>query len=309
MTAELRAHLDDYLRVRRGLGFTLAGDGQVLAQFLDYLRQRASTSITTEAAIAFARLPRNVDPVNWSHRLGAIRGFARYLATIDPATEIPPTGVFPGQGKRPTPYIYTDAEIQRILHAASDLRPKMRAATIHTLLGLLAVTGLRIGETLPLRRTDVDLRTGVLTVAGRKAGHPRLVPLHPSTVEQLRQYARHRDRRIPPPRRSDTFFVSSTGTALRYSSVHEAFIEITATIGLRTATVRPRVHDLRHAFTVSCLLDWYRSGADVAAMMPVLSTYLGHINPASTYWYLTATPELMGLAAQRLQASRPAGRR
>ena len=309
MTAELRAHLDDYLRLRRGLGFTLARDGLVLAQFLHYLRQQGSTSITIEAAIAFALLPRNVDSVNWSHRLGAIRGFARYLATIDPATEIPPTGVFPGQGRRPAPYVYTDAEIQRILHAANDLRPAMHAATIHTLLGLLAVTGLRIGEALPLRRSDVDLRAGVLTVAGRKAGHPRLVPLHPSTTEQLRRYARRRDRRIPSPRRSETFFVSTTGTALRYSSVREAFIEITTTIGLRTAMVLPRVHDLRHAFTVSCLLDWYRSGVDVAAMMPVLSTYLGHVNPASTYWYLTATPELMGLAAQRLQASRPGSRR
>lgn len=309
MTSDLRTHLEDYLRLRRGLGFTLARDGQVLARFIDYLRRRALTSITTEAAITFAQLPRDVDPVSWSHRLGAIRGFARYLATIDPATEIPPTGVFPGQGKRPTPYIYTDAEIQRILHAAKDLRPEMRAATIQTLLGLLAVSGMRIGEALALRRAEVDLQAGVLTVAGRKAGHPRLVPLHPSTVEQLRRYARRRDRRIPPPRRSDTFFVSTTGSALPYSSVREAFVEITTAIGLRTATVRPRAHDLRHAFTVSCLLDCYRSGLDVAAMMPVLSTYLGHVNPASTYWYLTATPELMGLAAQRLQASRPGGRR
>ena len=195
--SELSDHLEDYLRLRRRLGFVLAGDGRVLAQFVDYLREHALTSITTQAAIEFARLPRGVDPVNWSHRLGAIRGFARYLATIDPSTEIPPSGVFPGQGKRPAPYLYTDAEIRAILHAASELQPVMRAATMHTLLGLLAVTGLRIGEALRLLRTDVDLRAGVLTVAGPKTGHPRLVPLHPSTVAQLQPLR-------PPPRPPDT---------------------------------------------------------------------------------------------------------
>jgi len=302
--SELSDHLEDYLRLRRRLGFVLAGDGRVLAQFVEYLREQALTSITTQAAIEFARLPRGVDPVNWSHRLGAIRGFARYLATIDPSTEIPPSGVFPGQGKRPAPYLYTDAEIRAILHAASELHPVMRAATMHTLLGLLAVTGLRIGEALRLLRTDVDLRAGVLTVAGPKTGHPRLVPLHPSTVAQLQRYARRRDRRIPAPRRSEAFFVSATGAALTYSAVHTAFCQITTTVGLRTATVRPRIHDLRHAFSTGWLLDWYRSDADVAAMMPVLSTYLGHINPAGTFWYLSATPELMNLAAQRLHAHR-----
>jgi integrase len=300
---DLAGHVRDYLRLRRALGFKLAREGVVLPQFVDYLQAADASTITADLAIAWAQLPQGVEPINWVHRLGAVRGFALYLKTIDPATEIPPCGVFPRPPKRPAPYLYSDADIDQLLEAAGELRPALRAATMQTLLGLLAVSGLRIGEAVKLQRDEVDLRSGVLTVTGPKSGHPRLVPLHPSTAGALRAYAKRRDR-LCPARRADAFFVSSIGSPLRYSSVRRAFIPITMAIGLRTATVKPRIHDLRHSFAVRCLLNWYRSGVDVAGRMGVLSTYLGHVNPAGTYWYLSASPELMEQAAHRLDSVR-----
>jgi len=308
MTA-LGEYVVDYLALRRSLGFKLAYEGHVLPQFAAHLEAAGSSRITTDLAITWARLPAGVQPVTWTHRLGAVRGFARYLHAIDPATEIPPRAVFAGQGKRPTPYVYSYTDIDRLLTVAGDLRPALRAATYRTLFGLLAVSGMRIREALNLRRTDLDLRTGVVTVIGGKsAATTRLLPLHPSTITALRAYLRQRDRSCPTAT-ADTVFISTRGTALAYGPVHDTFHHLTTSIGLRTATVHPRIHDLRHSFTVHTLIDWYRAGEDVAARMPALSTYLGHVNPVSTYWYLTAVPELMGLVAQQLGGGESDGSR
>jgi integrase len=297
--SQLSGHVRDYLTLRRALGFKLHWEGVILPRFADYLQAAGAETVTTELAIAWASLPTGVDPITWSHRLGAVRGFATYLKTINPATEIPPRGIFPGPPQRPTPYVYSEEDIDRLLAGAHALQPALRAATMHTLFGLLAVTGMRIGEALGLRRGDVDLDAGVLTVTWPKSGHPRLVPLQPSTVEALGAYATRRDQ-LAPHAPSGAFFLSSIGTPLKYGSARAAFVQVTTTIGLRTENVRPRIHDLRHSFTIRCLLQCYRSGADVAAGMTSLSTYLGHIRPEGTYWYLSATPELMNLAAARL---------
>lgn len=308
MTA-LGEHVSNYLALRRSLGFKLAYEGHVLPQFTAHLEAAGSSRITTELAITWAQLPAGVQPVTWTHRLGAVRGFARYLHAIDPQTEIPPRAVFAGQGKRPTPYMYSDTDIDRLLTATDGLRPVLRAATYRTLFGLLAVSGMRIREALNLRRTDLDLRAGVVTVIGGKSGATtRLLPLHSSTIAALRGYQRLRDRSCPAAT-TDTVFICTRGTALSYGLVHDTFKQLTTTIGLRTATVHPRIHDLRHSFTVQTLIGWYRCGEDVAARMPALSTYLGHVNPVSTYWYLTAVPELMGLAAQQLDGGESDGSR
>lgn len=297
--SDLAHHVEDYLRLRRSLGFKLVREGQVLPQFVAWLQAAGATTLTADAAIAWAQLPQGVNPINWVHRLGSVRGFACYLRTIDPATEVPPGDVFARPTCRATPYLYSPADVRRLLDAAGGLRPALRAATYETLFGLLAATGMRIGETLALPRDDVDLDDGVLTVTGPKSGHPRLVPLQPSTTRALRRYAAHRDRLHPTPR-AGTFFVSTAGTPVLYTPVRLTFIELTTAIGLRTTVVKPRIHDLRHSFIVDRLLDWYRSGADPAAHMATLSTYVGHVNPAGTYWYVSAVPELMQLAAQRL---------
>ena len=296
---DLTAHVEDYLRLRRGLGFKLAFAGHVLPQFVDYLTGIDAPSITIEAAIAWAGLPQGVKPISLSHRLGAVRQFAKYVATIDPATEIPPAGVWPTTSPRPTPYMWSPADIGRLLDAARHMVTPLRAATHEALFGLLAATGMRIGEAINLTIDDVDLADSVVTIRNTKFGRSRLVPLHDTTTQALAAYTTERDRLCPSPN-PVTFFVSSTGTPLSDGTVRAVFNTLTTELGLRTNDCRPRIHDLRHRFAVRTLIDWHQAGVDIGGRLPVLSTYLGHVNPAGTYWYLTAVPELMALAADRL---------
>ncbi len=296
---DLERHVQNYLELRRRMGFVLRFEGHVLPQLAAYL-DAAGGVLTADLAISWAALPAGVQPISLAHRLGAARGFARYLQTIDPRTEVPPTGIWPATVPRPAPYLYSDAEITALLAAARDLQPPLRAVTLETVLGLLVVTGMRVGEVLSISRGDVDLRRGVITIREAKLERERLLPLHPSTTDALRRYAEHRDRAHPEPA-AGTFFLGTTTGPLSYCVVRAAFAELTTRIGLRTSTVRPRIHDLRHSFAVRILIDFYRSGVDVAAGIAVLGAYLGHVNPAGTYWYLSASPELMELAAQRLE--------
>jgi len=296
---DLAGHVADYLRLRRALGFKLTFEGHVLPQLVSYLTAAGSNTVTADLAIAWAGLPQGAKPITLAHRLGAARGFAKYLQTIDPTAQVPPSGIWPTRSPRPAPYLWSQTDIARLLNAARGLTPPLRAATLETLLGLLAVSGMRVGEALHLTREDVDLRGGVLLIRDAKFDRERLVPLHPNTTARLRAYATCRDQAQPTPR-SMAFFVSGTGAALTYSGVHTSFVDLTTTLGLRTAAVQPRMHDLRHSFAVQTLLDWYRAGVDVNGQMMVLSTYLGHVHPAGTYWYLSAAPELMELAAARL---------
>lgn len=294
----LSGHMADYLRLRRALGFKLERAGRMLSQFVAWLDAASARTITVELAVAWAQLP-DARPIVWAHRLGAVRGFARYLATIDPATEIPPAGVFAARYQRPTPYVYSTAEVSGLLQATRALRPPLRAATHEALFGLLATSGMRVGEAIGLTRSDVELGEGIVTIRNGKFDRARLVPLHPSATDALRAYAARRDRLSPAPT-ADRFFLSSVGTALTYSGVHKTFVQVSTTTGLRTATCRPRIHDLRHSLAVNTLIGWQRDGADIAGRLPMLSTYLGHVNPSGTYWYLSAVPELMQLAAARL---------
>jgi integrase/recombinase XerD len=295
-------HVADYLRLRRALGFKLERAGQILPQLVAYLQAAGATTVTSELAIAWARLPAGAQPSHWAARLSIARGFAAYLQTIEPATEVPPAGVFAVRYRRPTPYLWSRTDIERLLAAARALRPPLRAARLETLLGLLAVTGMRIGEALALQRDDVDLATELITIRAQIARleRARLIPLHPTTTDALRRYTTERDRLCPRPR-STAFFLSSAGTALDRSGVAKTLRQITIALGLRSQTVHPRAQDLRHSFAVRTLIDWQRSG-QAAPRIAALSTYLGHVSPADTYWYLTATPELMAPAAERLHA-------
>jgi integrase len=235
-------------------------------------------------------------------RLAAVRPFARYLAAIIPGTQIPPPGLLPGPvSRRAVPYLYSGSEITALMAAAGAIRTPLRAATCQTLTGLLAVTGMRAGEVIRLDRTDLDWEHGLLTVRGGKFGKSRQLPLHPATVTALASYAALRDAHCPRPVTA-AFFVSIAGTRLIYKNVHRTFHQLTRQAGLqpRSPACRPRIHDLRHTFAVTTLAGWYRDGGDVAARLPLLSTWLGHADPADTYWYLTGTPELLALAAARL---------
>lgn len=295
----LQGHVDDYLRLRRALGFKLKEDERTLGQLVGYLEAAGAETVTSELAIRWARLPVGVHPNRWAKRLRIARGFAAYLHTIDPATEIPPPDVFSVRRQRATPYLFSQQDICQLLAEARRLRNPMRAASYEALFGLLAISGMRIGEALALERSDVDLDAGLITIRKAKGDRARLVPLHPTATEALRRYASARDRLCPRPR-SRAFFLSSAGTAVHPNGLRQTFREIMTRLGVRTEAVRPRVHDLRHRFAVQTLIDWQRSGVNVDEHIATLSTYLGHISPADTYWYLSASPELMALAADRL---------
>jgi integrase len=298
----LGEHAQEYLRARRALGVKLERHGQLLPQLVAYLEAAGASTVTRALAISWARQPVSAHPRHWAARLSIARGFAAYLHTIDPATEIPPANVFAVRYQRPTPYLWSPQDIRRLLDAARGLRPSLKAASYEALFGLLAVTGMRVGEAIALAPDDIDLDDGVITIHEQtaKLERARLVPLHPTTVQALDRYARTRTRLCPQPR-SRTFFVSSVGTALDRSAVSKTLRRLTTTLGLRTKTVHPRTHDLRHSYAVSTLIGWQRHNDRIDERIAVLSTYLGHVSPTDTYWYLTATPELMTAAAHRLE--------
>ena len=297
--SELSKHLDDYLHLRRALGFKLTYPGQALPQFLVYLEAKGATKITTNLAIAWAGLATDALPVHRAHRLGAVRGFARYLAAIDPETEVPPTGVWSTRTSRRTPFVFSDDDLTRLLDGAGGLSPELRGATLAALFGLLASSGMRVGEALGLERNDVDLARGVITIREAKFDRSRIVPLHETTTKALGAYAQRRDDLLARPS-SSRFFLVGPSQPLRYRAALSAFIEITAALGLRSGPVLPRIHDLRHHFAISSLLEWHQSRLRPENWMAMLSIYLGHVDPSGTYWYLSATPQLMELVASRL---------
>jgi integrase len=297
----LRAALKRYLSMRQGLGYKYREQARELSHFVSFMEARKATTITTKLALAWATSPPR-SSVSSSMRLTVVRGFARHVSSMDPKTEIPPTGIFP-QWKRPKPYIYSDVEIHALLSAALTLPPTgaLRRWTYHHLFGLIAVTGMRLSEATGLQRDDVDLGNGVLTVRQAKFGKSRLLPVHPTTWAALRRYAECRDRHLRS-RSGPHFFVAEQGGRLRKEDVHRIFWRLSREIGLRRPgdSTGPRIHDLRHSFAVRTLLGWYQEGADIEKGLPVLSTYLGHTCVRNTYWYLSACPDLMQEAVQRL---------
>lgn len=299
----LSSTLHDYLALRRRLGFKLRDEQAVLQRFVFFLERQGASYITTEMALRWAVLPQGAQPAHWARRLSMVRLFAAHCSAIDPRTEVPPTGLLPYSYRRRPPYIYDDKEIARLIQAARCLPSSrgLRAESYSTLFGLLAVTGMRLCESVRLDRDDVDPDRGLLTIRKSKFGKSRLVPLHPSTRSVLLRYAAGRDRAHPRPT-TPSFFLSDTGRRLTHWSVRWTFVKLSRQIGLRGPSDRcgPRLHDLRHSFAVGTLLGWYREGADVEQRLPQLATYLGHGHVTDTYWYLTATPELLRLAATRV---------
>lgn len=294
--------LADYLRIRRAMGHQLVRDGKLLAQFLLYLDVRGAQTITTELALGWATLPTAPGTAWPANRLGVARRFARYAQTIDPAIEVPPPGLLKSGRSGLIPYLYSPQDLAALLGAAGALSNPLRAATYQTLFGLLAVTGMRIGEAIALNRGDIDIERGVLTVRHAKFGKSRELALHPSTIRALGGYQRRRDELCPSPNTA-AVFVSPAGTRLIYNNTNHTFLRLLRSAGLkpRSACCRPRLHDLRHTFAVSTILDAYARGEDVQKQLALLGTYLGHVDPVSTYWYLSASSELMALAGERLE--------
>lgn len=305
----LRDHLADYLRVRRALGFGLERDGYELGRFVDHLAARGIETITVENALAWAtHSPR----ATASHpmRLRTIRGFARYLQSIDVPVEVPPSDLLPDRRRRAVPFLYTDAEIAALLEAAGTLRTPHRVATVRTMIGLLAVTGMRRGEVIGLDCDDFDPAAGVLIVRAGKFGKSRELPLHATTVVAVSDYLGRSDRPPPVDPTDCALLVGDDGQRFSPNVANHTFRALAVKAGLRprSARCRPRQHDLRHTLAVRTLLDAYRSGEPVGPRIVALSTYLGHSDPSHTYWYLEAAPELMALATERLERHLEAGR-
>jgi integrase/recombinase XerD len=298
----LREHLDDYLTIRRALGFKLINEGRMLADFVAFVEAAGERTITITTSLRWARQPAHGCHAYLALRMRAVRAFARYLHGLDPSVEVPPLDLLPARKHRPAPYIYTDKEIAALMQAARGLRPRLRAATSQTLIGLLACTGIRISEAFHLDRSDIDWTHQLLVSRDSKFGKSREVLVHASTLRALADYLDARDR-LRPEGDPSSVFISTRGTRLGHATFYPTFRAVLRLAGLEPAPPlrSPRAHDLRHSFAVKTLLGWYRDDADVAVRIPLLSTYLGHVDPVATYWYLSASPELLGLAARRLE--------
>ena len=304
----LRVAVRDYLEMRRSLGFKLQETGRLLPAFVRFLDQHRSSFITARLALVWAQQPSTVQPAEWARRLSVVRTFARFRSATDPRTQIPPPDLLPFQPKRARPYLYSEEEIRSLLHAALRMsyrfeRGKLRPWTFYCLFGLLSVTGLRLGEARNLELSDVDLKSGVLTIRGAKFGKTRLVPLHASTCAVLANYLTRRQRHWAGRTVSSHLFLSSWGNRLDVGEIHRTFYALSRQIGLRgpSDSHGPRLHDMRHRFATNTLVQWYRSGQDPERRLPLLSAYLGHVHVADTQWYLEGSPELMREAMRRLE--------
>jgi integrase/recombinase XerD len=300
----LARHLQDYLTLRHRLGFKLRETESLLRQFIGFAKEQKFSHLTTRLAVRWATQPTGALPATLAVRYQIVRRFALYLSTVDGRTEVPPDGLLVSRRQRKPPYFYTDQQVVRLVRAARKLPSAkgLKGPTLSTLLGLVAVTGMRIGEAVALDRQHVDLSRRLLTIDHAKGDRVRLVPLHGTTCTMLQRFERLRNRVCPDPQ-GPSFFVSETGGRLNDNWVRIWFANVSQQIGLRGPTDRrgPRIHDLRHRFAIKTMVRWYRTGKDVEAHLPELATYLGHQHVSDTYWYLSATPELLQEATRRWQ--------
>jgi integrase len=299
----LTDRVEEYLALRRALGFKLDRHGRLLPDFARFCAQRGEDHVSIGTAVAWAARPVEASPVWIAQRLGIVRVFARWLHALDPANQVPPIGLWAAPVHRPTPYLYSPGEISALLAAARAEPHPLRAATFETFIGLLAVTGMRGSEAMGLDRHDLDVDRRLLVVRNTKFAKTRLVPLHPSTLDALGRYQRRRNHLCPLPH-TPALLVSASGERLRHSTVQPVFRRLLRRAGLGAdRSRRPRLHDLRHTFAIRTVLRWHDADVDVGAHLPELSTYLGHRDPTKTYWYLSATPQLLAHSAARLEAT------
>jgi site-specific recombinase XerD len=304
MTRALAEHHSDYLQLRRAMGHALKGHRSLISSFLADLDAAGQSAITADAALRWACAPQDVTTARQASRLAVIRGFATYVHSHDPSLAgLIPHQLIPTRVVRALPYIYTAAQIESLMVAALTLRPALRGLTLSTVIGLMAATGIRISECLALNISDVDATENVLAVTGKR-GHHRLVPVHPTTMTAICDYVRARAS-MTTGADPQALFLNSRGGRPHAGNVQAAFRGLT--VGLqyrpRPGGKMPRLHDLRHAFATNALIQAHTDGVDVDDRIAILATYLGHVSPASTYWYLTATPELLAVAAGKVAAA------
>ena len=298
-----------YVKLRRGLGYRFNEDVYLLRAFDRYVCKTRSTKISQELALAFATDNPNSSESYRFSRYKVVRQFSEYLAVFDPETPRLDPKALPIHKTRMKPYIYTEQDIAQLLHEARHISSKnpMRGTTLHAVVGLAASTGLRIGEVVGLDKQDVNLETGTLLIRQSKFGKDRYVPLHATTLDVVRNYAVTRDTAFTHSH-DLAFFLTLRGRRFCKNTLQQAFCKIARRAGLRPPKGRgPSFHNLRHRFAVKRLVAWYKDGVDVQAMLPALATYMGHVCYSDTAYYLTATAELLELAAERAQSSAQKG--
>lgn len=301
MSVDLHAAASEHLHDRRARGYVLADSEWLLASFLDGLAASGETKITVAAALAFAAEPPSATAGWRARKLRAVRGLAAHVNALDPsAAELTPAGLIGSKTPRRIPYLYSEEQIVALMNAARALCPEMLGASMHALIGLHAATGIRSGEAAALDVSDLDVEQRVLRVSGKNR-RVRELPLHPTTVEALVDYLRMRARLAPP---TGPLLIGAKGGRLNLGSARAAFRSLVDECRLPvTPDCRaPRLHDARHSFAVNTLIDAHRQGVDVDAQIARLASYLGHVDPSHTYWYLSASPQLMQIVRERLTA-------
>jgi len=299
---DLRARAADYVALRCAMTFQPRYYPRLIADFLDYLESQHVATISAHHAVVWACLPQDATPRWWSQRLAVIRSFAAHVNAHDPAAaDLIPAGLLRARAQRGVPYLYTPVQLRALIAHAQQLHPIVRGQTIATIIGLMAATGMRTGEALALNTTSVNFERGTILVVGKR-GKQRLLPVHTTTMAALASYIDTSRRLVGAPS-DDAFFVSLKGSRPASSSVRDAFrtVATASSLPVVPGNRAPRLHDLRHTFAVNTLIDAHRAGVGVQARIATLATYLGHASPQNTYWYLSASPELLQLVNDRIE--------
>lgn len=295
----LSIFMKEYLTTRRALGFKLDRTEHELKQFLRFLKRKKSSVILSQTALEWATHSGSTSRENGANRLSYVIQFARYVSAEDPRHEVPSQCLVPYPKRRRKPiYIYSEKEILKLMEATQIFRSLLKSRNYRVLIGLLAATGMRVGELIALDDKDFDSVKGLLTVRKSKEGQSRLILLHSSTRKELKSYQKFRDQAVS--KSSTALFRSNSGARLHYENVHPVFDRLLKEVLLYERKPKPRIHDLRHTFIIKTIERWYHEGKRVESKLSYLSTYVGHVSPSSTYWYLSATPELMACAAKLL---------
>ena len=301
----MKDRVENYLKYRRNLGFALLAEGGELMAFAKYADAKGHRgALTTELATEWASSSKRASRLSWARRLEIVRCFAKFCRTIEPNTQIPPKAMFGPAHRRITPHIYSEQEISDLLIATQQLHPikGLRPITFQFLFCLLVSTGLRISEALRLSRKDVDLIHGVLTIRETKFYKSRYVPLHATAIHALQEYSLLRDKCKPAPH-CDKFFILDNGRSINIRQAQYSFNCLRSILGWHKTHHKkmPRLYDFRHTFVCRRLIAWYEEGKDINQVIPFLSTYLGHVKVANTYWYITGIPKLMAIATKRFE--------
>ena len=299
----LTAALEDYLARRRALGFGLIEEERHARRFLEWLwaSGRPQAGFTASDVVTWARGDGGLAHSYQRQRLAAVRGLARHCHAIGLDVEVPAANALRGGRDRRRPHIYTQDEVDALISCCRKVfTPPLVQATMAHIIALLAVTGMRIGEVLRLSVRDVDPGEGSVLIRANKHGPDRLVPLHSSTIAALAEYENSPARLAAGPQPDGPLFVTVKGTGYKRVTIDAYFHRLRDAADFTWNGPAPTLHDLRHTFATRQMIRSYTGdGADPAATMSLLATWLGHSHPSHTYWYVEAVPELLALAADR----------